>query len=144
MPTSKAVNDSVQTALSTKQDILVSSTNIKTINGNSVLGSGNLEISATGGGSGVQSNIYLTNLTSTTVPAYKQTSYTADATETLVSAVVNNNTVLMQSYIFDLPIEVTSIPAGTWSFNVSTYVSSATGVTTIRVDTYKRTAGGVS
>ena len=49
----------------------------------------------------------------------------------------------MQSYIFDLPIEVTSIPAGTWSFNVRAYVSSATGVTTIRVDTYKRTAGGV-
>lgn len=34
------------TARSTKQDTLVSGTNIKTINGNSVLGSGNLTVSA--------------------------------------------------------------------------------------------------
>lgn len=38
------------TALADKQDILVSGTNIKTINGNSVLGSGNLVIEGGGGG----------------------------------------------------------------------------------------------
>jgi len=37
----------LQTALNTKQNTLVSGTNIKTINGNSLLGSGNLVISAT-------------------------------------------------------------------------------------------------
>ncbi len=40
-----AGNDTVQSALVKKQDNLVSGTNIKTINGNSILGSGNLEIS---------------------------------------------------------------------------------------------------
>lgn len=139
VPTSKAVAD----VTNAKQDILVSGVNISTINGNSLLVGGNLEISATGGGSGVQSNVYLTNLTSTTVPTYKQTSYTADATETLVSTVVNNNTVLMQSYIFDIPLEVTYIPAGTWTFNASAYVSSAVGVTNLVVDTYLRTSWGV-
>ena len=40
-----AENSTVQSALLKKQDNLVSGTNIKTINGNSILGSGNLEIS---------------------------------------------------------------------------------------------------
>lgn len=46
-PSQNAVFD----ALATKQDTLVSGTNIKTVNGNTLLGSGNLVIS--GGGSGV-------------------------------------------------------------------------------------------
>lgn len=44
--------DTLETAVATKQDTLVSGTNIKTINNNSILGSGNLSIS---GGS---SNVY--------------------------------------------------------------------------------------
>lgn len=42
----------VVTDISGKQDTLVSGTNIKTINGTSILGSGNIEISGGGGGSG--------------------------------------------------------------------------------------------
>lgn len=52
--------DSLETRMTTaedninkKQDILVSGTNIKTINGNSIVGSGNVEISSTGQGQGV-------------------------------------------------------------------------------------------
>lgn len=44
--------DSLNTEIDTKQDTLVSGTNIKTINGNSLLGSGNIVISGGGGGSG--------------------------------------------------------------------------------------------
>lgn len=40
----------INTALDGKQDTLVSGTNIKTINGNSILGSGDLEIQGGGGG----------------------------------------------------------------------------------------------
>lgn len=36
--------------LNTKQDVLVSGTNIKTINGNTILGEGNIQIETTGGG----------------------------------------------------------------------------------------------
>ena len=43
---------SLQTALDNKQASLVSGTNIKTINGNSILGSGDLVVSGGGGGSG--------------------------------------------------------------------------------------------
>jgi hypothetical protein len=44
--------DYVDSAVATKQSTLVSGTNIKTINGNSLLGSGNIVISGGGGGSG--------------------------------------------------------------------------------------------
>ena len=44
----KAVKTYVDTGLSAKQNTLVSGTNIKTINGNSLLGSGNLSLSGTG------------------------------------------------------------------------------------------------
>lgn len=37
--------------LATKQDTLISGTNIKTINGESILGSGDIEIASSGGGS---------------------------------------------------------------------------------------------
>jgi hypothetical protein len=43
--TSNEVSTEIQTAISTKQDTLVSGTNIKTINNNSLLGSGNINIS---------------------------------------------------------------------------------------------------
>jgi hypothetical protein len=42
----KPVSTATQTALNLKQDTLVSATNIKTINGSSVLGSGNLDVFA--------------------------------------------------------------------------------------------------
>jgi hypothetical protein len=42
----KPVSNATQTALNTKQDTLVSGTNIRTVNGNSILGSGDLLISA--------------------------------------------------------------------------------------------------
>ena len=41
---SSAVTEEISAAVSGKQDTLISGTNIKTINGNSVLGSGNIEI----------------------------------------------------------------------------------------------------
>jgi hypothetical protein len=45
----KAVSTATQTALNAKQDTLVSGTNIKTINNESILGSGNITISGGGG-----------------------------------------------------------------------------------------------
>ena len=44
------ISDSTQTALNAKQNTLVSTVNIKSINGNSILGSGDLTISGGGGG----------------------------------------------------------------------------------------------
>lgn len=142
-PSKNAVRDkieSMETEIGWKQDTLISGTNIKTVNGSSLLGSWDLEITSWGGG--WLAPVYLTNLTSTTNPSYKQTSYTPDVTETIVSTVVNNNEVLAQTYIYDADIGFTQINAGTWSFNLHAYVSSAVGVTKFRIETFKRTSGG--
>lgn len=118
----------------------VSGTDIKTVNGQSVLWSGDIEITSWGGGGFTP--VYLTNLTSTTVPAYKQTSYTPDLAETIVSTVVNNNEVLAQSYIYDTDVGITTINAWSWVFDLYAYVSSAVGTTKFRIETFKRTAWG--
>lgn len=52
----KQIDDEVQEALDAKQDLLVSGENIKTINGESLLGRGNLELTARGGGGGGSSD----------------------------------------------------------------------------------------
>lgn len=52
--TSSEVNAAITAATSTKQDTLVSGTNIKTINGNSLLGSGNIVIQGGGGTGGTE------------------------------------------------------------------------------------------
>lgn len=67
-PANYYTKSDVDTALTGKQDTLVSGTNIKTINGNSILGSGDITIQG-GGGSQVQSNW---NETDTTSMAYIQ------------------------------------------------------------------------
>jgi hypothetical protein len=51
--TPAVVSVATSTDLAAKQNVLVSGTNIKTINGSSILGSGNLEISGGGGTSTV-------------------------------------------------------------------------------------------
>jgi len=63
-PTQKAVKTYVDNGLSTKQNTLVSGTNIKTINGNSILGSGDLTI--TGGISGSGTDNYIPRFNGTT------------------------------------------------------------------------------
>ena len=49
-------NTSLQSVLDTKQTTLISGTNIKTINGESILGSGNITIEGGSGGSGTDTN----------------------------------------------------------------------------------------
>lgn len=51
----------LSTELSTKQDTLVSGTNIKTINGNSILGSGDIIIQGGGGSSDIDNKTIITN-----------------------------------------------------------------------------------
>lgn len=50
--------DAVFDALAGKQDSLVSGTNIKTVNGSSILGSGDLSVSGSGGSSILENQIF--------------------------------------------------------------------------------------
>ena len=60
----KTDNTQNKTGIATKQDKLISGTNIKTINGESILGSGNITINGSSGGS-EYFDIHPTNITST-------------------------------------------------------------------------------
>jgi hypothetical protein len=76
----KPVSTATQTALNAKQDTLNSGTNIKTINGQSILGSGNLSIS---GGSGGATNLgYTASATNGIVTSDTGTSATIPAGST--------------------------------------------------------------
>ncbi|WP_295590136.1 hypothetical protein [uncultured Methanobrevibacter sp.] len=80
---------SVETALSGKQDTLVSGTNIKTINNESLLGSGNIDIQGGGGGgkavSGGTNISITTGETADTINCTLPFSYEGDNLKTTVS-----------------------------------------------------------
>ena len=125
----------------TKQEVLISGTNIKTLNGTDILGSGNLEITV--GSGGYAANVYLTSLVSSTVGTYNQISYTPEPTQTIISAVANNNEVLMADYIFDGDVLATAIPAGEWTFHYHRRVSNTANNSHIRFEIFSRTNLGV-
>lgn len=72
-----------------KQDLLVSGKNIKTINGQSVLGSGNIDIS---GGSGSGSNIDIVDLTTLTLEEVSTSTEPSEAIRTELEKVLTNAT----------------------------------------------------
>lgn len=92
-------NKVITTALNGKQDTLVSGTNIKTINGNSILGEGNIEI--TGGGSS-NKTWYFTDasdfLTNTTVRKVRLS--VAEGTVSYGKVSVGDNVILDNDYYF--------------------------------------------
>lgn len=83
----RLVSDTEKTTWNSKQSLLVSGTNIKTINNQSILGSGNITIE----GGGTVNTYYLVNILNMTS--------TSDATYEIVNDLINNN----QFVIFDDP-----------------------------------------
>lgn len=64
--------------LTTKQDTLISGTNIKTINGESILGSGDIEIISSGGGSTLIRTLYTADESSGKTLTEEQMAYNAE------------------------------------------------------------------
>ena len=129
------------TDLANKQDLLINQTNIKSINWNSLLWSWDLQVASWSGG--VSANTYFTTLTSTTVWSYKQVSYIPEAIETILSWVVNNNEILLNSYIYDGDVWITNIPAWDWSFHFHGYSSTTANNSYIRFEPFKRSASWI-
>ena len=76
-------------------------------------------------------------------PTYDFMSKTPDtAAEVDESVVVNNQTLLFESYIADGAIGGTQLDPGIWNFSLYTYSSLSTGTNTITANVYKRTSGG--
>lgn len=105
----------LQTSLDNKQNTLVSGTNIKTINGNSILGSGDLVVG--GGGSSGPSLVGSTSVEENTTTTYEITNYNSFS---VYSVAVSSGTV--------------SISGSTITFNAPAFTPSLTSTLTITVD----------
>ncbi len=66
--------------------------------------------------------------------------------ENIHSIVVNNNTLLLDRFIYNTALGVSSINAGTWTFNMYGYVSSANNVSSlpVTVRTVKAISGSIT
>jgi len=113
-----------------KQDALISGTNIRTVNGNSVLGSGDIQISSGGGGGGV--NVYLSN-TASSVSGYNTSTLMLDASETskTITTSVNGTIAWGEKYLYTSPVATTLLPSGFWSLHLFGSINSNTGVTQV-------------
>ena len=89
------------------------------------------------GGGGYASNLYYTTIDSD-VSGYKKINYTAEATETIMTATVTNQEILARTYLFDDPLGVTSIDAGIWISNYTSKVSSPTGISQFKIEPFVR------
>lgn len=102
--TSELTNDSgfiTQAALAAKQDTLVSGTNIKTINNQSLLGSGNINISG-GGGTATDVQVNGTSITSNNVANI--------ATEGTYNS--SSNKIVTKSYVDDIVGDIETLLGG--------------------------------
>lgn len=89
------------------------------------------------GSTSYAANVYMTN-TNSDVSGYKVSSYIHDAGETIVSKTVNNNELLIYSYLFDGPIETDTIDSGTWKASLYSAIDAAAGDSYFKFEVYLR------
>ena len=106
----------MQDSLDSKQNTLISGTNIKTINGESILGSGNLVVGGGGGSSG-PSLVGSTSVEENTTTTYEITNYNSFS---VYSVAVSDGTV--------------SISGSTITFSAPAYTPALVSILTLTVD----------
>lgn len=93
------------------------------------------------GGGGYAANIYFT-VNNSDVSGYYKASYTLPSTETVLSSIINNQEILLRTYLYDTAIGVTLIDAGNWVASFTAKVSTNTGVTNLKAEVFLRAANG--
>jgi hypothetical protein len=96
----------------------------------------------TSAGAGVS---YYLSSTASAIPTYSEILTIPDVgIEVDETVIVNNNTIEFERYITNSAgLGTTSIDAGQWVFNLSTFVSAPAGASFLDVNVFSRTAGGV-
>ena len=135
----KSQVDSLVVDLAAKQDNLVSGTHVKTVNGDSIVGAGDLVVTA--GSGGFAANLYFSNEISIIDGAYRTLSYVPDATEVEKTVNCTNGESAGDVYLFDLPIETTVIDAGKWLANFYCSVDNDNGDTRLRYEGFMKEDG---
>lgn len=94
------------------------------------------------GNGGYAANIYYTTLTNTIVPTYKQLSYTAEISETVLSGTISNQELLIRTYLGTQEINSTIVDPGEWSNYVRYKVNISAGTTQIKFEPFLRHSNG--
>lgn len=89
------------------------------------------------GAGGYAGNVYASNVDSD-ISGYKTMSYALDGTESIRSIVVNNNTALSETCLYDSEVGVTVIPSGLWKATFYAKVNSTIGDTTLKIQVFTR------
>lgn len=92
-----------------------------------------------GGGSGVL--IYLSD-TNSDITGYKKLTLVPDVNEVIKTITANNGTVYGETYIFDLPIDIDTINAGSWIFDYWRSVSNISQDSYARLESFLRHSDG--
>jgi hypothetical protein len=135
--------NNLQNELDSKQETLINQTNIKSINGETILGNGNIDIDIESGSGGNASSLYFSNDISTINGSYKTLSYIPDVLETILNITVNNNELLLDTFLFELPIDTNIIDAGNYTSSFYSSVDNNNGETKIRYEVFMRNNLGV-
>ena len=84
------------------------------------------------GGGGYQAPLYFTGVDSITA-GFKQLNYIPQTAEQELPTTARNETKLIRRYVYDQPIGITTIDSGNWVLSGRYKVSSAVGVTRLKV-----------
>jgi hypothetical protein len=129
------VKQYVDEQLDSKQDTLIAGDNISIV-GNVISSTGSeSSVSATG------APLYLSNEDSD-VLGYKKIKSSPDTDETIQTITLTTTEQLIRTYLFDLPIGVTTIAAGNWLGSVIGKISNAAGTSKLRVEAFLRHING--
>ena len=129
------VKQYVDEQLDSKQDTLIAGENITII--------GNV-ISATGSDSSVSATgapLYL-SIEDSDIAGYKKINSTPDTAETIQTITLTTTEQLIRTYLFDLPINTTTISSGNWAASVIGKISNAAGTSKLRVEAFLRHIDG--
>ena len=114
--TKTEVDNAITAATSTKQDTLVSGTNIKTINNTSILGSGNIDIQGGGGGKAVSGGTNISVTTGTTADTINCTLPITAGTHSTNKGIIVGDNECSASGKYSISIGHNSDAGGNYSF----------------------------
>jgi len=100
-------------------------------------------VSVAVGSGGYAANIYLQSTNSPIDPTYKSLNYIPESAETIITRTISNDSILVNTYLFDQEINTTLVDSGLWNIISRCKISSTPGDSKFIYEIFKRTSLGV-
>lgn len=94
------------------------------------------------GSGGYASNIYFTTLNSD-IATYKKISYSLETLETELTISATNQSILINTYLYDSAVGVTNLDEGSWDFYVTCKLNAVSGGNKIKAIVFKRNTSNI-